>query len=154
MGGYLVKESACFPTKALVQLQDGSTIEIKDLKKGDMVMSSPTTYSKVYMFTHSELDSKNIFIKITTKSGHCIKLTPSHFLYVNKTLLQAMYVKIGDMLETTSNTSDQVISVSSETDIGIFNPVTYDGTIMVDGGIHFQLCFYKSNVNSWYYVSN
>jgi len=95
-------------------------------------MSSPTTYSKVYMFSHSYLDVKRIFTKIITKSGHSIKLTPQHFLYVNNKLTKGIDVKIGDMLETTSNPSDLVISVSSEADIGVFNPITYDGTIMVD----------------------
>ena len=81
----------------------------------------------------SNFYSKNTFITLTTNSGKCVTLTSGHYLYVNKTLIEASSVKIGDCLETIENEDDPVISISCVLDEGLFNPHTLCGDIMVNG---------------------
>ena len=123
---------ACFPCNARVQLENSKIIQMKDLQIGDRVLTKKDTYSTIYLFTHRNLNSKNIFITLTTASGQYITLTPGHYLYVNKKVMEASEVKIGDCLETIEYNSDKVISISKEEEEGLFNPHTLSGDIMVN----------------------
>ena len=77
----------CLASSTKVQLRDGTTKSIKDIKVGDQVLSlkeevNTQTYSKV--IDHWSSGTKKIY-KIKTKFGHVIECSDNHpFLILNK----------------------------------------------------------------------
>lgn len=124
---------SCFPASATVELEDGKRIPMAKLQIGDSVRVSPTEFSEVYMFTHQETDSINEFVKITIDgaAGAPLMLTDNHYLYVNGQLQAAKTVKVGDTVTLTSGLS-AVVMISREKSIGLYNPHTLNGNIMVN----------------------
>ena len=125
--------TGCFPSFVMLHLRSGAMIQMKDLRKGDVVMVGPSEYSEVYMFSHRQEQKFAYFIKISTVANHSIWLTPGHYLYANGMLLTADSVKVGDSL-TTSDDEDVVVSeIAVEMSVGLYNPHTFQGDIIVNG---------------------
>lgn len=124
--------SKCFPADALVQLQDGTPKQMKELSIGDIILSKPHVWSEVYMFSHRTIQAKSVFISLQTNHS-MISLTPDHYIYANGNLVVARKVQVGDMLVNQNNLYEQVISIKSEYKIGLFNPHTLNGDVIVNG---------------------
>jgi len=125
--------SVCFPAQAHVILKDGRTKTMKDLALGDHVQVSPAgEYSEVYLFTHALPTAEANFLTFTLASGLKLTLTPCHYLYVNGALLAAEKARIGDTVESTSSATDQIEDITVERDMGLYNPHTLSGDIMVN----------------------
>jgi Hint module/Copper type II ascorbate-dependent monooxygenase, C-terminal domain len=127
------KESSCFPDYATVKTQDGSEKLMRDLKVGDVVLVAPGTYSAVFMFTHNIADRRSEFVRISTVDGFCISLSRSHYLYVNGMLKQARSVKVGDFVTLSCGRASVVNHVAIEVGMGLYNPQTLHGDIVVSG---------------------
>lgn len=126
-------ETVCFPGRATVELRDGSTKRMSEVAIGDIVRTSATSFSQVFMFTHKLSDVTHKFVNLrTSHSARTLQLTPGHYLYVNNRLSAAHTVKVGDTVSTI-NGPDTVISISTSTEIGLYNPQTVDGDIVVNG---------------------
>jgi Hint module len=125
--------SACFPASATVQVKDGSIVRMDALKIGDLVKVSPTDFSAVFMFTHKIAEGLNPFVSITTASGTSVTLSAGHFIYANSALVPASSVAVGDSLETLTSFADRVVSVSQVQQVGLYNPQTVHGDVIVDG---------------------
>jgi Hint module len=124
----------CFPASARVMLEDGSFTRMDSLEVGDRVQVSATEFSDVFMFTHkSSHEGHQRFVAIEGASGARIRLTPSHYLYINGELAAAGAVSIGDEIELASGAMDRVTNVDFVMDVGLYNPQTLDGRIVVDG---------------------
>jgi len=106
---------------------------MQDLKIGDKVASSATEFSEVYMFSHAYPQAQNPFVQLDTKSGHSIRLTAGHYLYVNGVLAVASTVKVGDLLETDAGVTTPVTKVATVLATGLYNPHTVHGDILVNG---------------------
>jgi len=129
------KKNVCFPAHANVELENGSTLPISDLRIGDRVRTGKDTFSDVFMFSHRDMDVRSEFVRITTKSGVDVVLTPSHYLYSHGKLVSAGSVKKSDQLSLGDGTFSQVESVERVVAKGLYNPHTLDGNIVVDGVI-------------------
>lgn len=102
-----------------------------------------TVFSEVYMFLDRNVDQTRNFIKIITDGGASITATPSHLIYVwhaSSFSLTANYkfaanVKIDDFVLVNVNGTlepRKVHRIENEIHRGVFAPLTYDGTIIVN----------------------
>jgi desert hedgehog len=85
------------------------------------------------MFTHKIENEEYKFIKITTASGASITLTGGHYIPVDGNLVTASEVTVGSDIQLGSGTLDKVVSVTFVRGIGLYNPQTLQGDIVVNG---------------------
>jgi Hint module len=125
--------SACFPAYASVELESGETIRMDQVSIGDVVKVGVNEYSRVFLFTHKMSETVNKFVTLKTESGASLALTEGHYLYVNGALVAASTVNVGDMLTLGNGETSGVVAVGSVNGVGLFNPQTVNGNIVVDG---------------------
>lgn len=106
---------------------------MRDVQVGDEVAVGGSKYSQVFMFTHRLGKASYSFVSLRTESGKSITLTPGHYLEVNSSLVAAGTVRVGDFLKLADGASSAVTTTSTVKGIGLFNPQTVDGAIVVDG---------------------
>jgi hypothetical protein len=75
----------------------------------------------------------NDFLDIRTACGNHIRLTEGQSIYANGILVPAGLVQQGGELTLASGAHCAVISVSETFDVGLYNPQTLEGNIVVDG---------------------
>jgi len=127
----------CFPNDAVVIVRSctGSSITVReklisDLRVGDCVVTGPNSYSRVFMFTHKDhRAASDTFVRIETASGEVLRLSSGH--YINGKV--ASEVRIGEYLTNAAGAKTQVVSVRTVWGVGLHNPQTLDGSIIVDG---------------------
>jgi hypothetical protein len=126
-------DSACFPADATVELQDGSVVRIDAVAIGDMVKVGAGEFSRVFMFTHKMADSANTFVALETASGASLSLTKGHYIYADGALVAASEVTVGSELTLGNGQVSAVVAVGSTGGVGLFNPQTVNGNIVVNG---------------------
>lgn len=104
-------------------------------------------FSEVYMFLDRDENQKREFIRIETEDGHTLTATPSHLIYTWQTNEHATVttdtanfrfaelVRIGDFVLVNVNSTlepRRVKSIKQELHRGVYAPLTYDGTIVVN----------------------
>ena len=139
-------------------LENGKRKKMSDLKVGDSVLTvdenGGLTYSPIILHLHRSLRETGNFLSITTNTGQSINLTPQHLVY-RKTKVDvkdemkkhydinsfravfASIIKEGDWIlvydtHTTLRMS-RVINVEKNFLVGLFSPLTFQGSIVVDG---------------------
>lgn len=124
--------NGCFPATATVELSNGKTKFMDQVKIGDKVRVGPNEFSEVYFFSTqlSEVNAK--FTKIVA-DGADIVLTASHYLYVNGGLSPAGSVQVGDVIVLANGTKASVAEVSGFWAPGLYNAHTLHGDIIVNG---------------------
>lgn len=123
----------CFPASATVELASGDRVPMADLRIGDRVRTGPASFSDVFLFTHRDAVIRSNFVRLLTVAGSSITLTKSHYLYSNGALVAAESVRIGDVLELADGSDSPVVAVESVSSVGLYNPQTVDGNIVVEG---------------------
>lgn len=125
-------KSKCFPADAIVQLKDGTQKSMKELAIGDVILSKPNVWSEVFMFSHRTIQTKSLFISLQTNNS-MVSLTPDHYIYANGKLVVARQIQVGDMLVNEKNLYEKVTSIKSEYKVGLYNPHTMNGDVIVNG---------------------
>jgi hypothetical protein len=125
--------STCFPASALVTMEDGSSKKISALEVDNVVLAAKNEHSAVHMFSHYYPEAINPFVHLTTAQGHELRLTASHYLYVNGSLVTAGNVRVGDALEDANGAGAMVVKKSVVRDTGLYNPHTLHGDIVING---------------------
>lgn len=121
--------STCFPAEESVRLYDGSVTTMEKLALGDRVLvAKPSTYSTVFMFTHRIDKGLYEFCQFTLEDGSVIRMTPTHYTYVDGKILSARDVRVGHKLD-----SKRVAKVELTFERGLYNPQTVSGDIVVNG---------------------
>ena len=128
----------------------GGKKTLASLVPGDRIMAMSDTgcvvYSPVILFLHREQQSRSTFLALQTEDGNRLVLTPHHlvFLASQYNLRHEEYkarfasrAQKGDYV-LIHGSGDQVrpsriISISVEDGVGIYSPLTQDGTVFVDG---------------------
>lgn len=104
------------------------------LQVGDRVLVAPGKYSEIYLFTHRLAEATVQVVKLTVAHGdQPLRLTPSHYIYVNGSLAAAHTVQPGDKVTLSNGTQAAVATVTRELADGLFNPHTLHGDVVVDG---------------------
>ncbi|XP_033105757.1 sonic hedgehog protein A-like [Anneissia japonica] len=144
------KEGGCFPAESEVTLETGETKRMIDLRVGDSVKAvdgdGGIIYSDVIMMMDAKPDHNATFLTLHTPS-HAITLTAEHIIYVShrqsnflesratfaSRVLEGQYiftvVKNGDKEHLIP---EKVVKVSVNERTGVFAPLTYKGSIVVD----------------------
>lgn len=133
-GTYWNLENECFPKHATVTLDNGRTKEMGQLEVGDRVAVGNGDFSEVFMFTHQLPHTDSKFVQLSTTSGNVLKLTPGHFIPVNGHQYKpAKEVRLGDTVRLMDGSISTIIDIKTVVDIGLYNPQTTHGDIVVDG---------------------
>lgn len=129
------EDDACFPEDAAVEVFGKGQIPMYSLAVGDSVRTSNGQYSQVYMFSHREATGLYDFIEVIADGSdeHSLRLSPGHFVYVDNQLVQARFLKTGQLLETADGRLTQIVSLRYVKRRGLYNPHTMSGDIVVDG---------------------
>lgn len=85
------------------------------------------------MFTHKLIDSESDFIEIETARGFNVWLTSGHYIYSSLSLVPASEIKVGSTVSLGNGELDRVVLVRSQRAIGMYNPQTENGNIVVGG---------------------
>jgi len=97
----------CLDGETLITLSDGSQIPIKDLEKNKEKIMSLNSYLKIEEAEKSDFFSRKVnrLLKIKTRSGKEIKLTPEHPLLTIKGWEEAQKLTIGSRIATPRKTN-------------------------------------------------
>lgn len=129
-------ESACFPSSATVQMEDGSIKNMEDLQIGDRVkVAHPDEYSEVYFFSHRHPSTISKSIRIDTSiEGVSLTLSPGHILYANGIPIPASQAKVGDIVRVSYEDQEDatVTKILTMFTDGLHNPHTLHGDIIVN----------------------
>lgn len=144
-------QSGCFTGDSTAQLANGETRLLSELRIGDQVLSMDNDgqlkYSEVFMFLDRDETQKREFIRIETEDGTSITATPSHLIYTwqnNENTVTgnnvadfrfAELIQTGDFVLTNVNGTlepRRVKQITIELHRGVYAPLTYDGTIVVN----------------------
>jgi len=144
------KTGGCFPGRSLVRTEDGSTKRLDEVRLGERIASldsrGDVVYSEVIAFLDRSPSEKRQFIRLTTKSGRMLTLTPAHLVPVEgRSSVFAVNVQPGDRIlvsdtDAASATNevdsrlrwDSVIETKLVLEEGVYAPLTMEGTLLVD----------------------
>ncbi|EFJ07826.1 hypothetical protein SELMODRAFT_448268 [Selaginella moellendorffii] len=123
--------TGCFPGDATVQMYTGEFKFMRELSVGDKVAVGKNLFSDVYAFGHKDADAISEFVQVHS-GANMLELTAGHFVPVdvNGKLVykRAEDLKVGDSLWESS----QVTEISKVEKLGLYNPLTLSGNIMVN----------------------
>ncbi|XP_024521177.1 warthog protein 6 isoform X3 [Selaginella moellendorffii] len=127
----LATNTSCFPGDATVQMYNGDLKLMRDLEVGDKVAVSKNVFSDVYAFGHKDADVSSEFIQVHTASD-MIELSKGHFIPVDakgKLVYKgAKDLQVGETLWGSS----EITELSKVEKLGLYNPFTLSGNIMVN----------------------
>lgn len=126
---------ACFPASSRVQLEDGRSIALNELKTSHRVHVGHGHFSDVFLFSHRSHDPGVLhsFVQIRTVRGDMLTVSPGHYVYVGGRMVAANRVKRNDVLTRADGCDVQVEDVARVKRAGLFAPHTLQGDIVVDG---------------------
>jgi len=120
--------AGCFSVFNSVEVQGKGMISMDSLEIGDYVRSGKD-FSRVFSFGHLERDVEYDFLQIHTEgSAAPLELTKNHMVFSNDKPVRAEQVSVGDMLG-----DNKVTDIISTKSTGLYAPITYDGSIVVNG---------------------
>lgn len=147
----------CFAPDATASVKNVGWVPMKDLKVGDKVLTSSGTYQPIYSMFYSSATQETPYLQIHTSENENVtdmrplELTANHMLQVAgyDNVIPAWQVKVGDFIyvmdqDEQHNSLPMSIQQQSFRPVrvneiqnvirrGLYNPLTPDGTIVVDG---------------------
>ena len=140
----------CFPATATVLLEGGAQKAIHDVRLGDRVMVARADgslgYEEVYLNTHKDSVSSAPYVELALASGRSLTLSPRHFIpvaagpasaWAEQVAKGANEIAVGDIVWSRADDGqmvpDEVAAVRTTVAVGAYNPLTMNGTIVVDG---------------------
>ncbi|KAK3513894.1 hypothetical protein QTP70_032854 [Hemibagrus guttatus] len=157
------KSGGCFPGSALVQVSDGSTKRVEDLKEGEKVLAADeqgnAVYSDFIAFLDRDVTLRRTFLVLETqKPNVTLRLTAAHLVFVRDDLAASgMVAKFASGVKPGQEVfvwegrerlrSARVERVYAVEDRGSFAPLTAHGTIVVDGVL--ASCYAAVEAHRW-----
>lgn len=126
-------DDVCFPSDTQVTLSNGQRVRIDALQPGQDVSVGGGKFSRVYGFSHNDAHTLSHFIILSTESGHTLRATSGHFVYVNGLPTMMSRASIGDTLTLHNGKTSKIIKIDTKLLRGLYNPQTVDGNIVVNG---------------------
>lgn len=133
---YNANANQCFSGEMTVELEDMSTILLRDVKVGDKVKVDEGKFEPVYGFGHADPTTSGEFIQLKLSNGRDLVISGDHLVFVaNNKSTPASTLRVGDELVASSSHvgSVKVEAIHTVTRKGAFAPFTYSGTIVVNG---------------------
>lgn len=116
-----------------MHLRNGIEKNVRNLVVGDEVYVGRGLYSTIFMFTHQDAKFQTKFVALTVAANLTLTVTPSHFIYAASGPVSAGSVKAGDLLRLGDGSTSAVTKIREFVDVGVFNPQTEHGDIVVEG---------------------
>ena len=140
----------CFPADATVTTESGATKAMTEVRLGDRLLTARPDgtlgYEEVYLNAHRDAQTAAAYVVLDLASGRTLRLTPRHFIPVatdpaaswsQSVTKGADEVQAGDYVwsrtDDGSMALDRVVTAATRVAVGAFNPLTMNGTIVVDG---------------------
>jgi len=135
---------SCFPEDAVLALDSGREVVMKDLKVGDKV-ATQFGFSEVYAFLDKKVNDLVVYEQISFADEHDeirnIRLTSEHLILAKRgeskeVFVMAEDVQVGDFIYRQIGEKSRPVIVVSKQRVeatGAYTPATLDGTIIVDG---------------------
>jgi len=134
----------CFSSTSTVIEEKEGEMKLKDLVVGQKVLTGSGNFQTVYTIDHKNPDHEAEFVQIHYQGNdsddeeynHPIEMTKSHmvFKYERKKPVTASSINVGDKLQASHNGGAVVVTkITTVKREGVWNPLTTDGTIVVDG---------------------
>lgn len=132
-------DSVCFPSDALVVVRgESEPVRMSNLKKGDQVLVQGGAFETVYAFGgHQNHDIATIMLSIKTEIGATLTLSENHWIPTagDNSFKRAKDIRVGDILTVLGKNGEResaVVRVDRAKKVGLFNPLTPSGTIVVN----------------------
>lgn len=106
---------------------------IRHLRIGDSVLTSHSSTSSVFMFTHRDAFKLSTFLQFSVSSNASLAVTEGHFLHTSNGLVVARNVRVGQRLAMEDGKFLPVVAIHRFVDAGLYNPQTLHGDIVVNG---------------------
>jgi len=158
------KEPDCFSGLATAIVKGKGILTMKDVEVGDLVLTGEGTYETVYSIDHRHTTKITTFLQIflspsiakfeTEKTNRLrdspLEITTKHMVFVegNSNPVPANTLKVGDQIQTVTGPGI-IVHIKSITRRGLYNPLTSDGTIVVNGGIVASTYSAFASNNEW-----
>lgn len=128
----LEDDRSCFPSDAVVRTITGEK-KMDQLVIGDHVWTGKQ-FSEVFAFTHRDPSvGGRRYVTIVLSNGRSITVTTGHYVYVDGTIIPAERVSEGGIMDTVDGDAEVVKVLMGVKKMGLYNPQTKDGDIVVDG---------------------
>lgn len=126
---------ACFPADATVSRHDGLIVRMEDLAMAEKIAVGGGEHSDVFFFGHRSSEQTSEFVSIQhAGSPKPLRISPSHYLYVDGKLRTARSVRRGDRLRGADGEYNLfVLNVKREVLRGLYAPTSMHGDLLVDG---------------------
>jgi hypothetical protein len=143
------KTPACFPATAKVRLEDGAEKAMADVRLGDRVLVARADgslgHEEIYLNTHKDAAAAAPYVELALASGRTLTLSPRHFIptagaageaFAANVVKAADEVRVGDLVWSRGGggalAADAVVGARTKVAVGAYNPLTMNGTIVVD----------------------
>uniref|UniRef100_A0A7S1TGT8 Hint domain-containing protein n=1 Tax=Compsopogon caeruleus TaxID=31354 RepID=A0A7S1TGT8_9RHOD len=128
-----VSWNSCFPSVAQVELESGMKKALYEVKEGDRVLSSNGHFSEVFFFSHRIVEDRYFdFLQVETPTT-TLTVSGNHLIYTKKGLVSARSLSPTDQVVLKDGTTAPILSIREVRALGLLNPHTLDGTLVVDG---------------------
>jgi hypothetical protein len=133
----------CFPGTAKVMTKDQGWRQLRDLKGGELIATSDMSTKEVKFEQfladlHSEEEHKQVmnYIRLEHEFGS-LEVSAWHFVNTAEHgILPAGHIHNGEHLMATDGSSlkkSKVLSVGNVSKVGLYSPLMFSGTVLVDG---------------------
>ncbi len=129
----------CFPGAARVGTGAG-VVRMSEVALGQRVADSGIGDSPVYMFSHRDPDAVARFVRVQYRDmrlnvTRMLTASPGHYVWTTARRLRAMdELQVGDaLLDAQGRNTLRITRVSDVVDLGLYNPHTISGSLVVDG---------------------
>jgi len=161
------KKKACFHGDDLVQTRQYGTIKMSELanKRDAEVLTrsedGQLEYASVRYWLHAQPSISMKFFQLRTQSGHRLALTGEHLIYETDCqggsgrAIFAKNVQVGRCLYVNQDGNlieSPVIEKAQEKMIGVYSPITYTGSIVVNDVLASCYNYYENeSLQKWVY---
>jgi hypothetical protein len=133
--GYGITAQICYSSHAMADVRGKGQVAMSDLMVGDEVLTGSGKYEPVYSMVHRHPTKSATFFQMHTSADEKpLEISEKHMIFLegNPNPVPADMLKIGDQVHTLDGPRDISKITTIERD-GVFNPVTPDGTMVVNG---------------------
>jgi len=133
-----VEESVCFSSHAIARVLGKGRTAMKDLVPGDKVLTASGEHKTMYSMDHFHRTKETVFLRLHTnlETERPLELTKNHMVFVETAKnhpVPAASINVGDKIWSADDGLKEVVKIETVVRNGLYNPLTMDGTIVVDG---------------------
>ncbi|KAM8830773.1 LOW QUALITY PROTEIN: desert hedgehog protein [Synchiropus picturatus] len=145
-----VEKGGCFPGRALVTVAGRGQASLESLAAGESILALSATgqvvFSPVISFLHRDPDARSTFLSLSTDEGYVLTLTAQHLLFLdprcgaNTARYRARFASRAEpgacvLVHPPGGPvrASRIRSLWSQRAMGVFAPLTLEGTLFVDG---------------------